>query len=142
MFKWNDKVSENFCFLISQKDCWFIYNLCVFLSLQSIYFVISLVVAQNEILIARKCFEYENEGAIVALILFVLFIVEVSLIMLTMKYYQNSNFQIFLNSNLTESLQKCLKAHRQGPKSGVSKSIYMIKHVNFQLCKVHPDGIS
>ena len=116
MFKWNDKVSENFCFLISQKDCWFIYNLCVFLSLQSIYFVISLVVAQNEILIARKCFEYENEGAIVALILFVLFIVEVSLIMLTMKYYQNSNFQIFLNSNLTESLQKCLKAHRQGPK--------------------------
>ena len=72
--------------------------------------------AQNEILIARKCFEYENEGAIVALILFVLFIVEVSLIMLTMKYYQNSNFQIFLNSNLTESLQKCLKAHRQGPK--------------------------
>ena len=116
MFKWNDKVSENFCFLISQKDCWFISNLCVFLSLQSIYFVISLVVAQNEILIARKCFEYENEGAIVALILFVLFIVEVSLIMLTMKYYQNSNFQIFLNSNLTESLQKCLKAHRQGPK--------------------------
>ena len=116
MFKWNDKVSENFCFLISQKDCWFISNLCVFLSLQSIYFVISLVVAQNEILIARKCFEYENEGAIVALILFVLFIVEVSLIMLTMKYYQNSNLQIFLNSNLTESLQKCLKAHRQGPK--------------------------
>ena len=116
MFKWNDKVSENFCFLISQKDCWFISNLCVFLSLQSIYFVISLVVAQNEILIARKCFEYENEGAIVALILFVLFIVEVSLIMLTMKYYQNSNFQIFLNSTLTESLQKCLKAHRQGPK--------------------------
>ena len=116
MFKWNDKVSENFCFLISQKDCWFIYNHCVFLSLQSIYFVISLVVAQNEILIARKCFEYENEGAIVALILFVLFIVEVSLIMLTMKYYQNSNFQIFLNSTLTESLQKCLKAHRQGPK--------------------------
>ena len=116
MFKWNDKVSENFCFLISQKDCWFISNLCVFLSLQSIYFVISLVVAQNEILIARKCFEYENKGAIVALILFVLFIVEVSLIMLTMKYYQNSNFQIFLNSNLTESQQKCLKAHRQGPK--------------------------
>ena len=89
----------------------------VFSSLYKVsYFVISLVVAQNEILIARKCFEYENEGAIVALILFVLFIVEVSLIMLTMKYYQNSNLQIFLNSNLTESLQKCLKAHRQGPK--------------------------
>ena len=74
------------------------------------------MVAQNEILTTRKCLQYENERALVALILFVLFIVEVSLIILTMKYYQNSNFQIFLNSDLTESMQKCLKAHRQVPK--------------------------
>ena len=35
-----------------------------------------------------------------------------------------------------------LKAHRQISENGVSKSIFLvIRHVNFQLYRVHPDGV-
>ena len=40
-------------------------------------------------------------------------------------------------------LSKVLKAHRQiSKKNGVSKGIvHVIKHANFQLHMVHPDGV-
>ena len=41
-----------------------------------------------------------------------------------------------------ETLLIDLKVHRQICKNGVSKSVALIiKHVNFQLSRVHPDGV-